>query len=254
MSLSKMFEDLALKIGSEDNEIVKAIGAEPEGKIAKTASKALTELIQFLFSAADILKGMQKEEPVETTGHDVGSHVDTSGLEMIASLATIFDSEPGLEKMASVLDEILLTIGAPKGALNKIKNAEDNEVDKLRAKYREEASVKAYSGAKEQEAKNNNTDEALKAIEKGVKAYRPNEHALSTRYSPDMPGVPLMRIGDGIFQDLITKKIYNFESGYTDNEGNKIPGGSVSNQTQQLGDRLPEHSNFSSREQILNNV
>jgi len=249
-----MFEDLALKIGSDDNEVIQAIKDGPQNEVAKAASQALTEVIKFLFNAADVLGDLQKESVIEAPGHDVTDSVDTDGLEMIASLATIFDSEPGLEKVASVLDEILLTIGTPKGAVSKIKNAEDNEVEKLRAKYRAESSEKIYSEAKIEHDKQNKSDEAIKAINDRVKEYRPNEHALSTRYSPDMPGVPLMRIGDGIFQDIVTKKIYNYEAGYTTVEGDKVPGGSVSNQTQQLVDRLPEHSNFSSREQILNNT
>ncbi len=60
MTLSRMFEDLALKIGSDDNDIVKAIKDEPENEVAKAASKALTEVIKFLFSAADVLSEMQK--------------------------------------------------------------------------------------------------------------------------------------------------------------------------------------------------
>ncbi len=256
MSLSNLFEELAMRIGSDDNEIVKAIKDEPESDVAKVASRALTDLIKFLFSTADMLADLQKESVIDTSGVDVSNPVDTEGLEMIASLASVLDQseDPSIQKVASLLDDILLTIGAPKGSLTAIKNAEDNEIEKLRSKYRSEQLEKLYTEGKIQQDKENGSDEAIKAIEHSVKSYRPNEHALSTRYSPDMPGVSLMRIGDNVFQCPVTKRIYNYESGFTNLNGDKVPGGSVSNQTQQLGDRLPEHSNFSSREQILNQV
>lgn len=256
MSLSKMFEELALKIGSEDNDIVKAIQNEPESDVAKVASHTLTQVIKFLFAAADQLSDLQKEDVIDTTGTDVSEPLDTEGLELIAALATECDKEgsPEMLKIASVLDEILLTIRAPKGSVNKIKQAEDNEIEKLRAKYREESLQHAYGDAKLQQDKDNKVEEAEKAIKDKVKTYRPNEHALSTRYSPDMPGVSLMRIGDNVFQCPVTKKVYNYESGFTTADGDRVPGGSVSNQTQQLGDRLLESSNFTSREQVLNQV
>lgn len=54
---------------------------------------------------------------------------------------------------------------------------------------------------------------------------------LSARTSPDNPGVMMLRVEDGVYQDILTKKVYDFNKGWVDDKGNKHPGGSVSNQT-----------------------
>lgn len=173
-----------------------------------------------------------------------------------AHLATALDlsEDDELIKFASVLDEILLTIGADRNSTKKYKLAEDKEVEKLRAKFREETLLDVYSKAKIEENKQNNSEEAIKAIEDKVKIYRPMEHALSSRQSPDMPGISLMRIGDNVYQCPVTKKIYDYAAGYTTLAGDTIPGTSVTNQTQLSENRSHEHANFSTREEILNSV
>jgi hypothetical protein len=54
---------------------------------------------------------------------------------------------------------------------------------------------------------------------------------LSSRTSPENPGVLMVRVEDGVYQDILTKKVYDFNNGWIDNQGNKHPGGSISNQT-----------------------
>lgn len=156
-----------------------------------------------------------------------------------------------LMKQASVLDEILMTIGANPKARGAFKKAEQEEIDRLRAKYND-TNKDYYTKAREEHKKEINVNEAIKAIDNKVKKYRPLEASLSTRYSPDMPGVNLMRIGEHVYQCPVTKKIYDFKSGYTTAKGNIVPGSDVSNQTQHLGFRAQEHMNFSSREDALN--
>lgn len=175
-------------------------------------------------------------------------------LEGSVALANALDNsqDEELTKLASVLDEILLTIGANKKYQENFKLAEDAEIEKLRKKYREEASNKAYSAAKIEQDKQNQVEESSKIIDEKVKVYRPMQHPLSTRYSPDMPGVSLMRIGENVYQCPVTKKIYNFEEGYTKMNGDQVPGTSVTNQTQQIGSQPLEHVNFSTREELLN--
>lgn len=172
-------------------------------------------------------------------------------LENIVNLATAFDEsgDPELGKKASVLDEILLTIGAPKGENYTFKAAEEAELIKLREKYRAGAD-KFYGVGKERTDKI--ADESNKVIKEKVRQYKPNEHALSSRYSPDMPGVSLMRIADGVWQDPITKKIYNYEAGYTLDNGSKVPGSSISQQTQNMADNVEQKLNFSTRDDQLN--
>lgn len=57
-----------------------------------------------------------------------------------------------------------------------------------------------------------------------------------TRYSPDMPGVMMRRLQDGVYQCPVTNKIYDFKNGYTDLKGTARSGGSISNQTPAFGE------------------
>lgn len=174
-------------------------------------------------------------------------------VEHLAAVAESFDEsgDPEMQKTASVLDEILLTIGSnPKNQMA-FKKAEQEEIDRLRAKY-DNTNKDYYIKAREEHKKEIDVNEAIKSIDSKVKKYRPLEASLSTRYSPDMPGVSLMRIGESVYQCPVTKKIYDFRSGYTTSKGNVVPGSDVSNQTQHLGFRAQEHMNFSTREEALN--
>lgn len=54
---------------------------------------------------------------------------------------------------------------------------------------------------------------------------------LATRNSPDHPGVMMLRVSDGVYQDMLSKKVYDFNKGWIDEKGVKHSGGSVANQT-----------------------
>ena len=65
-------------------------------------------------------------------------------------------------------------------------------------------------------------------------SYVPTEHVsghLSTRYSPDRPGVQAARVSDGVFQDPYTRKVYDYNEGFTTEDGRNFPGGSAAFQT-----------------------
>lgn len=55
--------------------------------------------------------------------------------------------------------------------------------------------------------------------------------SLSTRYSPDRVGVQARRIADGVVQDPITNKIYDWNEGFTTEDGQVFSGGSVALQS-----------------------
>lgn len=55
--------------------------------------------------------------------------------------------------------------------------------------------------------------------------------SLSTRYSPDRIGVQARRVSDGVYQDPITNKTYDWNAGFTTEDGSKFSGGDVSLQT-----------------------
>lgn len=72
-----------------------------------------------------------------------------------------------------------------------------------------------------------------------VLPMRPNAESLLTRYSPELPGVPLLHVSDSVYQDFLTKEIYNFNTGWTGREGRSYPGGSIKHQTPNLTQYAP---------------
>ena len=54
---------------------------------------------------------------------------------------------------------------------------------------------------------------------------------LSTRYSPDRPGIQARRISDGVYQDPYTNKVYDYNEGFKTEDGRQFPGGDASLQT-----------------------
>jgi hypothetical protein len=177
--------------------------------------------------------------------------LESTSIHNAAKLAEALDEsgDDKLAKVASVLDEILLTIGTPKGAIKNIKSAEESEIEKLRLKYKtnpEELFAKGNEG------KEKLTEEYTKAIKEQVKVYKPMEHGLSSRYCPDHNGCSLMRVADNTWQCNLDKKLYNYEEGYKLMDGSVIPGSNVSNQTQNLQNPQSEHVSFSTRSDKLN--
>lgn len=63
----------------------------------------------------------------------------------------------------------------------------------------------------------------------------PIGQAFNTRYSPDLPGVSLARVSDGVFKDPITGKTYDFNRGFVLDDGTEYVGGSVAGQTPKPG-------------------
>ena len=65
-------------------------------------------------------------------------------------------------------------------------------------------------------------------------SYVPTEHVathLSTRYSPDRVGVQAMRVSDGVFQDPYTNKVYDYNEGFSTEDGRSFPPGHAALQT-----------------------
>ena len=173
-------------------------------------------------------------------------------LEGIAALATEFDrsGDEFLMKQASVLDDVILTIA--KNAVAQGRASSDEELARLHQKYHSQKREEYYKQPKESLDKWNQAKETINAVDK-VKKFEPLEAPLQTRYSPDYPGQSMIRISDGIYQDSVTGKIYDFKTGYTTNKGNKVPGGAVENQEPDVGSsQVGAHTMFSTREGLLN--
>ncbi len=73
-------------------------------------------------------------------------------------------------------------------------------------------------------------------------SYKPEDTltpSLSTRYSPDRVGVQARRIGDGVYQDPYTNKVYDYNEGFKTESGEEYSGGGVSLQSNIM--RLGRH-------------
>lgn len=77
---------------------------------------------------------------------------------------------------------------------------------------------------------------------------------LSTRYCPEHIGVMVTRISESTYQCPLDGQIYNYETGWTDHDGNEHPGGSVAAQTPDSSGYAIPHRIFDSRENISNRV
>src|SRR5690606_21493283 len=169
--------------------------------------------------------------------------ITAESLDGLVDLATAFDASDNalLKKQASLIDELLVTISAPPNAVAQKKAEMNNEIDSFKKKFQ---------NANQELGEKNKTADALKDIEdSGVtKQYRSLEAPLNTRYCPDHPGAQIRRIDDNVWQCDLDKKQYDFESGFTLMDGSKVPGGSVSNQTQIGSGDYNEFSMFDSRE------
>jgi hypothetical protein len=230
MRISEMLHAIASWLESPNNEAL--LLAEYDDKCMKVVSESCVLAAALLKTAADEVDGI---EPAPE------SVITSESIQEIAALASAFDAsgDPGLKKQASVLDELLLSIAAPPGALATKKAAEDYRLEELRKKYQNPTKELADT---------HKLADVEKAIDKSqmTKAYNVLEAPLSSRYCPDHPGAQIARIGEHLWQCELDKKMYNYDTGFTLINGNKVPGGDVSNQTQGLS--VPTHAIFDSRE------
>lgn len=207
---------------------------------AEFDSECLTVVASALVKAADALKeGAEEVSKVEPV-----SGLDLNQLDEMAAVAQAFDESGDelLKKQASVLDEILLTLAAPRGASTYYKRMEDDRIEQLKKKYKD---VKPYQDEL------NKTSDSIKAIESSpiYKQYRPLEAPLSSRYCPDHPGALVARVGEHTWQCVMDKKIYNYDSGFKTLQGNTVPGGTVEEQTPTHTEE--SHTVFDTRESKL---
>jgi hypothetical protein len=84
--------------------------------------------------------------------------------------------------------------------------------------------------------------------EPDMQHMRGENPTLLTRYSPDYPGVMMQRISDGVYQDLLSKKVYDFNAGFISDTGIRYHGGSVAHQTPDVSSLLGSNFRFESRQ------
>jgi hypothetical protein len=233
MKISEHLKAFAAALESENNEALML--AEHDDLATEIVAHALVQ-------AADILRQAAAEaEVIEPFIVLTPEKVDELGV-----IAEEFDSsgDDFLQKQASVLDELLLSIAAPKNARAEADAHMESRIDELRKKYQ---------GVKEDLNKSEKTADNLKAIQKSpyYKDYRILEAPLNTRYCPDHPGVQIARVGEHEYQCSLDKKKYNWEAGFKLMTGEHVPGGSVAEQTQ-IPHNEP-HAIFDTRDSRLGN-
>jgi hypothetical protein len=241
MAISMDLRVLARKLEkSSDDLLVSASTKSPEvfQKVATAVAAAST-----------LLEGV-----ADDMDSNASFEITPQQLDEIAALASAFDEsgDPLLKKQASVLDELLLSIAAPKNALTISRKATEDEINRLRAERRKTRGEEAYDEPRQVLSEMENAKAQAKAVEQQVKRYIPMEAPLQTRYPPDRPGGQMTRITDHVYQDIVTGIIYDYKAGYKTQKGNEVPGGSVEAQTRELGDNRNQGSSlFETRESLM---
>lgn len=231
MRISEMLHAIASWLESPDNEAL--LLAESDDNCMKVVAESCTLAAALLKNAAD---------EVDVLEGDDESLITPESIAELANLASALDSsgDPNLQKQASVIDELILGVAAMPSAYKAAKAAENYRLEELKKKYEQPR--------KDLEDSNKIAD-SKKAIEKSqmTKQFNIMEAPLSSRYCPDHAGVQIARIGEHLWQCEMDKKSYNFETGFTLNDGSRVPGGDVSAQSQSMNN-IPNHVLFDTRE------
>lgn len=237
MSISQGLLSLASKLKEQADDLLAQ--AEYSPALLNYTLEVVAKALYDLELGANLIDGKEPSVTLEM-------------METIAGLAEALDEtdDEVLLKRASLLDELLVTISAPKSSMAIAAKASEDEINALREKYHSEQGDKLYNGIRG--ILNEPTKNVSKAVKDQVKEYRPLEAPLMTRYCPDHNGSSMMRIADRVYQCPLDRKVYNYESGFTTEKGNKIPGGGVENQVPDFGHRYIGHTVFDSRQSSLN--
>lgn len=194
--------------------------------------------------ASSLVKAATALEECATITSEIEPAFTNDALDEMAAIAAAFDESGDymLIRQASVLDEILLTLAAPKGILVAAKKKDDDRIEQLKKKYKD---------IKSDLEDLNRTADVAKQIEKSpvYKQYRPLQEPLSTRVCPEHFS-QLARVGENTWQCMLDKKTYNYDIGFTTEKGGIIPGTSVSEQTNMI-DHQNEQAIFDTRNQRL---
>jgi hypothetical protein len=233
MKTSEKLIQLAEWLDDTNNNIL--VGAENDEAILSSVAFALS-------GCADLIKGAA----LDVAEQEPESGITIEQLEELAAVAAAFDESGDelLMKQASTIDELLLTIATPKGAVLKAKKAAEEKIDQIKKKYK---------SVKEELDDMNKVSESLDALDKSetFKPYRILEAPLSTRSCIDHPGAQLQRIGEHVWQCALDHKVYNYETGFKTLNGRTVPGGDVAAQTLAPNDRDAVHTQFDDRNSRL---
>jgi hypothetical protein len=98
-------------------------------------------------------------------------------------------------------------------------------------------------------------DDGQRQEQQDSSPFKPlNETPLSTRYCPDHIGVQTSRISQHAVQCPLDGRVYNYEAGYVDYDGQKVPGGSVAAQTPSVMPYGIPNRMYDSRQSVINTM
>jgi hypothetical protein len=217
MRVSELLTSIANWLESPENEAL---------LLAEDNEQCLGVVAESCVQAATILRtAAEKTDAIEPA---VEPKLTAEALDHLNSIITAFDKsgDADLQKTASTIDELLLTISTPPDWARNHKQAQMDRLDVLKENY---------EGVKKKHDEFNGVKESAKAIEKSpfFEKHRIMDHALNTRTCPDHPGAQMARVGEHMFQCSLDKKVFNYTTGYTTERGEKVPG-------QEVTSHLPE--------------
>jgi len=213
MKISQKIKQIARYFDNPQNDLL--VSAEDDEIKLGLVANAMAEINGILEKCASEIDEIEKSE--DNT---------IENLNEIVAMADFFDKseDPDLMKYASVLDELLMTIAAPKYASDDVKMRDESRIEEIKKRYKD---------IKEKHDEYNFVADALEGLEKSkyLKEKRPLEAPIDTRYCPDHPGMQVERVGHREVRCPLDGKTYNYEVGFETLKGNKIPGTSVQNQS-----------------------
>lgn len=234
MRTSELLLSIAKWLESPNNEAM--LLAEDNDESLQIVAESCVLSAKLLRQAAEEVDSIEPPDP---------SLITPESIEEMASLAKALDEsgDPALMKRASVLDELLLSIAAPPNAYAERKDLAESRIEDLRRRYQDPS---------KEHAKQNKRSATEKAIEKSKMTDKPKieSHPLSARSCPRHSGAQLARVGEHRWMCDLDHKIYDFETGFTLDDGTRVPGGDVALQGDQMN--IPFHSLFDTREGRLN--
>lgn len=244
--LQNKIEQLEQKNNQTEEEIGKLLQENDDLKQALSANESSTAILPSLDYDFDDLSDKSKLDFFKWVSNTSNKQQYERWLrENEKMLRETIKHSAHIDRLVSMADK-LDEIGA-------VKEAE--QIDEFLLKYAKE--IGPYDSKKRQDELVEQDKKQPRKPEEDhhVHSYQPSGRTLSTRYCPDHLGSMLVRIGPRTYQCPLDGKIYNWESGFTDMEGNNIEGGSVAGQTGNATNYFEVPSRiFESRENIMNSI
>ena len=216
-----VMEDKRRLLVSEAKQLLQALAATPLDIHELTVDlfdgeEAFSTITATPSQIVDRLASVEMPEDITATISLVRMvDVDGQTVEKIAKLASALDmsSDASMQKQASVIDELLLGVAAPSDWAANFKAAQSKKLDEIK---------KVYQGTNEKIHEVIGVEDAKKAIDKSEynKEYELPKTGLSTRVCPDHFS-PMARVGENVFQCPLDKHVYDFNAGFTDEQGVK---------------------------------